>query len=119
MSNETVAKLSEIEVRINHLESISKELMAISRQQVRLTERQIAAGERFEQYQRNTDRRINTLEIKVDDNHTSILKWSGGLAALVCAVSVLAAAITINDKLRSTPPPPIRLEELKNGRVSS
>lgn len=104
MSNPTVAKLSEIEVRVINLEKLTSRQMEIAEQQVRLTERQIAAGERFEQYQRNTDRRIDTLEIKVDGNHTSILKWSGGVAAVIGLVSVLAATVAVYDRFTVAAP---------------
>ena len=116
MSDPTVAKLSEIEVRVINLEKLTSRQMEIAEQQVRLTERQIAAGERFEQYQRNTDRRIDTLEIKVDCNHSSILKWSGGVAAVIGLVSVLAAAVAIGDKIWASVPTSTRLEEPHNGR---
>ena len=56
---------------------------------VELNERQVSHSDRFSEYAVRTDHRITKIETKVEANHTTILKWSGALCALLGASTIL------------------------------
>jgi hypothetical protein len=74
---------------------------------VEIQERQIAQNDRLTEYMDRNDKRLEKVETKVDavevntrssvakahtridENKATILKWSGGIAALITAISVI------------------------------
>lgn len=80
---------------------------------VELQERQIAQNDRMSEYMERTDKRLDKIEdnqvkesaerresiskvhTRVDDNKATILRWSGGIAAIIGSIGLIAVIIKI------------------------
>lgn len=80
---------------------------------VELQERQIAQNDRMSEYMERTDKRLDKIEdnqtkesaerresiskvhTRVDDNKATILRWSGGIAAIIGLIGLIATIVRV------------------------
>lgn len=98
---EVQVKLAEHEVlhQSNNrtLEKVSEAVI----NQVRISEQIVALDRRHETSAKVIHKRLDTLALnakemdaKVDNNHTQIVKWSGGLGSILAVVSIVGVALS-------------------------
>lgn len=71
--------LADIKSKVN-------ELPALMCRMVEVTERQISQNEKLNDHIIRTDKRLEKMDTKIESNHSTILKWSGGIGAIVAVV---------------------------------
>lgn len=56
---------------------------------VELSERQAASSDKLNDHIIRNDKRLDKMEIRIESNHSTILRWSGGIGAVVAAVGFI------------------------------
>ncbi len=76
--------LADIKAKVNELPTLMCRM-------VEVTERQISQNEKLNDHIVRTDKRLEKMDTKIESNHSTILKWSGAIGAIVAAVGFLVA----------------------------
>jgi hypothetical protein len=82
MENQMADDLKYIKEKVDNHDKLMSKVVGV-------VERQAAANEKLNDHIIRTDKRMDKQDVKIDNNHSMILKWSGGLAVIVTGVGLL------------------------------
>jgi len=82
MENQMADDLKYIKEKVDNHDKLMSKVVGV-------VERQAAANEKLNDHIIRTDKRMDKQDVKIDNNHSMILRWSGGLAVIVTGAGLL------------------------------